>query len=223
VRSGFCYQEGGLRVARQILNSLFSGIGGFEIGFVRAGFKTALMCERDAAAQAVLRQRFPDISLASDIAELTDLPACDVLVGGWPCQDLSQAGRTAGLDGDQSGLVSHIFRLIDASRDKPNTVILENVAFSLKLQKGRAIRYVTNELEARSYRWPTVSWTRASSDCLIADVGSSSAAGVMGTLRASCSMGSTGLPGAKGSRGTLAFTGPKAIVGSAGPLMQSHH
>jgi len=50
-------------------------------------------------------------------------------------------------------LVSHVFRLIDASRVKPNIIILENVAFSLKLQKGKAIRYVTKELEARSYRW----------------------------------------------------------------------
>jgi DNA (cytosine-5)-methyltransferase 1 len=135
------------------LNSVFSGIGGFEVGFRNAGFITALMCERDAAAQTVLRQHFPDTRLADDIAALSDLPACDVLVGGWPCQDLSQAGRTAGLDGGQSRLVSHIFRLIDASKVKPKTVMLENVAFSLKLQKGKAIRYVTNELEARSYRW----------------------------------------------------------------------
>jgi DNA (cytosine-5)-methyltransferase 1 len=140
-------------MANQIVNSVFSGIGGFEVGFARAGLSIALMCERDAAAQTVLRHRFPGSRLLDDITTMSDLPASDVLVGGWPCQDLSQAGRVAGLDGKHSGLVSHVFRLIDASRVKPNTVILENVAFSLNLQKGRAIRYVTNELEARSYRW----------------------------------------------------------------------
>jgi DNA (cytosine-5)-methyltransferase 1 len=140
-------------MASQVVNSIFSGIGGFEVGFARAGLTTALMCERDSSAQAVLRQRFPDTGLVDDVTTMSDLPACDVLVGGWPCQDLSQAGRMAGLDGNHSGLISHVFRLIDASKVKPNTVILENVAFSLKLQKGKAIRYVTKELEARSYRW----------------------------------------------------------------------
>jgi len=140
-------------MSNQIVASVFSGIGGFEVGFANAGLATTLMCERDAAAKAVLRRHFPETRLIDDVTTLPHLPACDVLVGGWPCQDLSQAGRMAGLDGDHSGLISHIFRLLDASKVKPNTVILENVAFSLKLQKGKAIRYVIRELESRSYRW----------------------------------------------------------------------
>lgn len=140
-------------MSKWIVNSVFSGIGGFEVGFAKAGLTTALMCERDPSAQAVLRQRFPNVRLLDDITAMARLPACDVLVGGWPCQDLSQAGRMAGLDGSHSGLIAHVFRLIDASKAKPNTVLLENVAFSLKLHKGKAIRHVTKELEARSYRW----------------------------------------------------------------------
>jgi C-5 cytosine-specific DNA methylase len=100
----------------QIVTSIFSGIGGFEVGFARAGLTTALMCERDASAQTVLRQHFPDTGLVNDVTTMSDLPACDVLVGGWPCQDLSQAGRMAGLDGDHSGLISHVFRLISATQ-----------------------------------------------------------------------------------------------------------
>ncbi|WP_291834918.1 DNA cytosine methyltransferase [Brevundimonas sp.] len=140
-------------MANQTVVSLFSGIGGFESGFALAGLQTTLMCEKDPAAQNVLHAHFPSISLVDDIVEMTRLPECDVLVGGWPCQDLSQAGRVAGLGGSQSGLVSHVFRLIDASPKKPNTVILENVAFALSLQKGRAIQYVTDELAQRGYRW----------------------------------------------------------------------
>jgi DNA (cytosine-5)-methyltransferase 1 len=140
-------------MTHQTVASLFSGIGGFEAGFAAAGLKTSLMCEKDAAAKAVLRNRFPDIDLVEDVTVMARLPDCDVLVGGWPCQDLSQAGRMAGVDGDQSGLVTHVFRLLDASPRKPNTVVLENVAFSLNLQKGKAVRYVTSELAARGYRW----------------------------------------------------------------------
>lgn len=140
-------------MTHQTVASLFSGIGGFEAGFAAAGLKTSLMCEKDAAAKAVLRNRFPDIDLVEDVTVMARLPDCDVLVGGWPCQDLSQAGRMAGADGDQSGLVTHVFRLLDATPRKPNTVVLENVAFSLNLQKGKAVRYVTSELAARGYRW----------------------------------------------------------------------
>lgn len=140
-------------MSNQTVVSLFSGIGGFETGFATAGLKTSLMCEKDPAAQAVLRDRFPDIELVDDVTLMEELPECDVLVGGWPCQDLSQAGRMAGMDGSQSGLVSHVFRLLDATPKKPITVILENVAFSLSLHKGKAVQYVTTELAARGYRW----------------------------------------------------------------------
>lgn len=140
-------------MANQTVVSLFSGIGGFENGFARFGLDTTLMCEKDPSAQAVLRAHFPDVDLVDDVVEMKGLPECDVLVGGWPCQDLSQAGRVAGLGGSQSGLVSHVFRLIDASPKKPTTVVLENVAFALNLQKGKAVQYVTDELAQRGYRW----------------------------------------------------------------------
>jgi DNA (cytosine-5)-methyltransferase 1 len=140
-------------MTHQTVASLFSGIGGFEVGFAKAGLKTSLMCEKDPVAKAVLRNRFPDIDLVEDVTVMARLPDCDILVGGWPCQDLSQAGRMAGADGDQSGLIAHVFRLLDATPRKPNTVVLENVAFSLNLQKGKAVRYVTSELAARGYRW----------------------------------------------------------------------
>lgn len=133
--------------------SLFSGIGGFEVGLAAAGVSTSLMCEKDPTAQAVLRSRFPNIELVDDVADLTVLPECSILVAGWPCQDLSQAGRMAGIEGLQSGLVSHIFRLLDVSDAMPPVVLLENVAFALSLKDGEAIRHVTSELAARGYHW----------------------------------------------------------------------
>jgi DNA (cytosine-5)-methyltransferase 1 len=133
--------------------SLFSGIGGFEAGFAKAGFKTVLMCESDPTARAVLEKRFPEIDVRKDVTRMRTLPGCEILTAGWPCQDLSQAGRTAGVSGNRSSLVSEVFRLLRASPRKPEFVVLENVAFALHLQKGKAISFVTDQLEDLGYRW----------------------------------------------------------------------
>ncbi len=141
-------QTPGLRVA-----ALFAGVGGIEVGLKRAGHETELLCEWDAAAQRVLANRFPEIPLAGDIATLGELPVVDLVTAGFPCQDLSQAGRTAGIKGQRSGLVEHVFRLLDGASPTPSWLLLENVSFMLSLDKGRAMRWLTNELEARGYSW----------------------------------------------------------------------
>jgi len=133
--------------------SLFSGIGGFEVGLERAGFEVVLACDNDPAAIAVLKKRFPDVPVRRDIEKIQSLPRCDLLTAGWPCQDLSQAGAVAGHNGARSGLVRNVFRLIAKAKKKPAFVLLENVAFSLHLHKGSAIREVTNSLEALGYNW----------------------------------------------------------------------
>ena len=130
---------------------LFAGIGGIELGFHAAGHHTELLCEIEPAAQAVLRAHFPRISLVGDVREIDRLPVADLVCAGFPCQDLSQAGRTAGINGRNSGLVSEVFRLID---DRPPAwLCLENVPFMLQLERGKAMRYLVNELDARGYRW----------------------------------------------------------------------
>lgn len=136
-----------LRVA-----GLFAGIGGLELGMARAGHRTELLCEIEPAAVAVLRHRFPNTALHEDITTLRRLPkGIDVVVGGFPCQDLSQAGLTKGLAGTQSSLVDHVFRLLKVS-DVP-WVVLENVPFMLQLGRGAAIRHVTKGLERLGYHW----------------------------------------------------------------------
>jgi DNA (cytosine-5)-methyltransferase 1 len=132
---------------------IFSGIGGFELGLSRAGFQTVMMCENDPLARGVLERRFPDVPLRKDVRNLKSLPLCDVLTAGWPCQDLSQAGRTAGIAGEQSGLLAEVFRLLSECRKKPEFVLLENVAFALHLDRGAAIHYATRQLESLGYQW----------------------------------------------------------------------
>jgi len=75
----------------------------------------------------------------------------ELLVGGFPCQDLSQAGLTKGIDGARSGLVGEVFRLLD-DRQIP-WVVLENVSFMLQLDRGRAMRILIDAFEERGYRW----------------------------------------------------------------------
>lgn len=131
---------------------LFAGVGGLELGLAAAGHETALLCEIWDPARAVLRAKFPDVPLERDVTELRVLPGdVDLLVAGFPCQDLSQAGMTAGIKGRRSGLVDHIFRLLD-QRPTP-WVVLENVSFMLSLDRGRAMDFLTREFEARGYRW----------------------------------------------------------------------
>jgi DNA (cytosine-5)-methyltransferase 1 len=132
---------------------LFAGIGGIELGLSQAGIRTDLLCELDPAASLVLRERFPESTLHPDVTKLREMPAVDLVAAGFPCQDLSQAGKTAGIEGAQSGLVEHVFRLLDSAERSPRWLLLENVPFMLTLGRGEAMRYLTHELASRGWRW----------------------------------------------------------------------
>jgi DNA (cytosine-5)-methyltransferase 1 len=75
------------------------------------------------------------------------------VAAGFPCQDLSQAGRTAGIEGAQSGLVDHVFRLLDEAKHEFRWLLLENVPFMLQLDRGDAMSYLVRELGLRGWRW----------------------------------------------------------------------
>lgn len=130
---------------------LFAGIGGLELGLERAGHKTKFLCEIDPSARAVLKRKFRGVRKYDDITTLAELPPIDVITAGFPCQDLSQAGRTEGIHGKRSGLVAHVWRLLEM-REVP-WVVLENVPFMLKLHGGRALDVVITALETLGYRW----------------------------------------------------------------------
>ncbi len=130
---------------------LFAGIGGIELGLHESGGRTELLCEWWEPAQAVLAERFPGVPLAGDVRELDRLPDVDVVTAGFPCTDLSQAGRTKGITGEASGLVGEVFRLLKGRRAP--VLVLENVRNMLVLDGGQAMRYLVDELESLGYRW----------------------------------------------------------------------
>lgn len=113
---------------------LFSGIGGFSLGLERAGgFETVAFCEIESFPRKVLARHWPEVPCYEDVTKLTgdilarDGIAVDVITGGFPCQDISTAGKQAGMGaGTRSGLWSEIVRLIGELR--PRYVIVENVA-----------------------------------------------------------------------------------------------
>lgn len=131
---------------------LFSGIGGLELGLRSAGISCDLLCENWEPAISVLDSQFPSLRKHNDVRTMNGLPgSTDLVVAGFPCQDLSQAGRTAGIGGARSGLVGHVFRLIEQARTP--YVLLENVPFMLQLDRGGAMRYLTEQFDALGYRW----------------------------------------------------------------------
>lgn len=112
---------------------LFAGIGGFSLGLERTGgFKTAAFCEIDKKAQLVLNKHWPDVPVFDDVTTLTKELldekgiSIDVITGGFPCQDISFAGRGAGLEGERSGLWFQFHRLI--KEIQPRYALIENVS-----------------------------------------------------------------------------------------------
>jgi len=119
---------------------LFSGIGGFSIGLERAGMRTVAFCETEPFCRAVLAKHWPGVPCYEDVRTLTadrlarDGISVDVICGGFPCQDISTAGKGAGLAGERSGLWKEYARLIGEIR--PAYAIVENV--SALLHRGLA-------------------------------------------------------------------------------------
>ena len=132
---------------------LFAGIGGLELGLHAAGFEPSLLCEIDPDASAVLAEKFPTAQRHSNIETLHELPPADVLCAGFPCQDLSMAGTKTGISGTRSGLVVKLFDLIEHAPSPPPIIVMENVPYMLGLDRGRAMRFLTEELNRLGYRW----------------------------------------------------------------------
>jgi len=120
---------------------LFSGIGGFSLGLERAGMKTVAFCEIEEYPRKVLKKHWPDVPIYTDVRTLTkeqldnDGITVDVICGGFPCQDLSVAGKKAGFDGDRSSLYREMLRLVSECR--PRYAIFENVTGLLTGESGR--------------------------------------------------------------------------------------
>ena len=105
--------------------SLFSGVAGMDAGLIAAGGTLVELCESWEPARRVLRDREPGVPLARDVREFIPVNDYRLLAAGFPCVDLSHAGRQAGILGESSGLVTEVFRIAAATR--PEWIVLENV------------------------------------------------------------------------------------------------
>lgn len=138
------------------IGELFAGIGGLGLGAAYiTGGRVAWQVEHDPAAAAVLRRRFPGSRvICGDVRDVAgaELEPVDLICGGFPCQDLSVAGKQAGLDGERSGLYCELVRIVDEA--KPGAVLIENVPPLLRYRDR-----VDADLAAIGYR---TEWARMS-------------------------------------------------------------
>jgi DNA (cytosine-5)-methyltransferase 1 len=139
--------------------SLFSGVGGFDLGLERGGMRTVYQCEWDKHATNILNRHWPDVPKWGDVSTLTadtilaHTDTVDVVAWGSPCQDLSVAGRRAGLEGARSGLFHEGIRIIRELREAtngryPRVSVWENVAGALNSNKGADFGVILNEMAA---------------------------------------------------------------------------
>ena len=141
--------------------SLFAGVGGFDLAMERNGIDVVAAVEIDKHARGVLAKQFPNTTIFNDVTEVTGeqlksagfIPERGIITGGFPCQDLSVAGKRAGLAGRRSGLFWEIVRLVDELA--PAYLVLENVPGLLSSNGGRDMGTVIGALSSRGYG---VSW-----------------------------------------------------------------
>lgn len=137
--------------------SFFSGIGGIDLGFERAGVEIVFQSEINGFCKNVLQKHWPDAKLMGDINGITgeDIPEAEIYFGGFPCQDLSLAnqGKRAGLAGSRSGLFFKFAEFVRAA--KPRWILLENVPGLLNSNNGEDFRVVLATLDELGYG---VSW-----------------------------------------------------------------
>ncbi len=129
------------------IGSLFSGIGGLELGLERAGLgPVAWQVEKDPFCRSVLAKHWPDVEKHEDVRTAGPLARVDLICGGFPCQDVSSAGKGAGLDGERSGLWREFRRIVSELR--PALSVVENVASGAR----RWLPFVRRDLHLLGYR-----------------------------------------------------------------------
>ncbi len=135
--------------------SFFSGVGGLDLGFERAGIETVSVSEIDPYANTVLAERFPDAPNLGSITEVdaNDIPEADIWSGGFPCQDLSVAGKRAGFAGKRSSLAFTFLDLVEQRRTR--WLVLENVPGLFSSNSGADFGRLLYEMEQLGYG---VSW-----------------------------------------------------------------
>ncbi len=134
-----------------IFGSLFTGIGGFDLGLERAGMACQFQVETDAYCNRILERHWPQVPRFGDVRDCGagNLSHVDLICGGFPCQDVSTAGKRKGLVGEQSGLWFEFERVLGELR--PAWAVIENVPGLLTSHQGRDFSLILNALSEMGY------------------------------------------------------------------------
>jgi DNA (cytosine-5)-methyltransferase 1 len=141
------------------VGSLFTGVGGLDLGFERQGFSISWVCEKEKSCRQILAKQFPSAIIYDNIKTVdpTQLSPVDIVIGGFPCQDLSVGGQRRGLSGSRSGLFYEFIRIVRDMPTKPSFVVVENVPGMLTSNDGRdfaiILREMVKEWGAKSIAW----------------------------------------------------------------------
>lgn len=141
----------GDRIMNLKVVGLFTGVGGIELGFEQAGFKTVWSNELDQKAAETFKLNFKTPLIVDDIHNIKadDIPDCDVIVGGFPCQAFSVAGYRLGFEDERGEVFFQMARIIKDK--KPRVVFIENVKNLLSHDKGNTFKVIRETLESYGY------------------------------------------------------------------------
>lgn len=141
------------------VGSLFSGVGGLDLGFERQGFSISWACDKERSCRKILAKHFPSATIYEDVKTIDPLTASpvDVVIGGFPCQDLSTGGQRKGLAGERSGLFYEFIRIVRDMPTRPSFVVVENVPGMLTSNNGRDFGVVLNEM-VKQWSPKSIAW-----------------------------------------------------------------
>ena len=133
--------------------SLFTGCGGLDLGFHQQGYETVWANDFDEWAAATYKQNLGDVMVCKDIGKINPykdkkIPACDLILGGFPCQDFSMIWKRPGLKGERGNLYKNFLRFIEAK--KPKAFVAENVRGLLSANNSRAIEQIISDFDSMS-------------------------------------------------------------------------
>ncbi|WP_348533987.1 DNA (cytosine-5-)-methyltransferase [Histophilus somni] len=133
--------------------SLFSGCGGLDLGFHQAGYETVWANDFSHWACESFRKNIGDVIVEGDIEQINPndptIPDCDIILGGFPCQDFSMIWKQPGLDGERGNLYKSFLRFVNAK--KPKVFVAENVKGLLTANKKKAIQQIITDFESCGY------------------------------------------------------------------------
>jgi DNA (cytosine-5)-methyltransferase 1 len=144
------------------VGSLFSGVGGLDLGFERQGFSISWACDKEKSCRTILANHFPNANIYENVCSIdpTQVSPVDIVIGGFPCQDLSTAGQRQGLTGNRSGLFYEFIRIVRDMPTRPTFVVVETVPGMLTSNNGRDFAIILNEMvkqwDPKSIAWRTL-------------------------------------------------------------------